>query len=220
MLVMAINGSPRRKGATAALLRKALEGAASQKAETEFIQLSDLKMRGCRGCFSCKKRGGRSYGKCALKDDMTPLYKRIEQAGALFLGSPMYFHSVTAEMKMFIERLYPYFSYKDFTSGFPKKINVGMIYTMGADEQDMEKWYRKYIKMNEVLISMTIGPVESLVSTDTMHVDDYRKIDADMLEPLAERKLKHKREIFPGDCKKAYEMGARFACQGIAASKG
>jgi multimeric flavodoxin WrbA len=214
MLVMAINGSPRKNGATSALLRKALEGAASKKAETEFVQLSELKMRGCQGCFSCKKRGGRSYGKCALKDDMTPLYKRIEQAGALFLGSPMYFHSVTAEMKMFIERLYPYFSYKDFTSGFPKKINVGMIYTMGADQQDMEKWYRKYIRMNEILISMTIGPVESLVSTDTMHVDDYTKIFADMLEPLAERKMQHKREIFPQDCKKAYEMGVRFAGQG------
>ena len=217
MLVMAINGSPRKNGATAILLNKALEGAASQKAETEFIQLNELKMKGCQGCFSCKKRGGKGYGKCALKDDMTPLYKRIEQADALFLGSPFYFHSVTSEMKMFIERLYPYFSYKDFTSNFPRKINVGLIYTMGAEDQDMEKWYRKYIKMNQYLISMTIGPAESLVSTDTLHVNKYSEIVADMLEPLVERKLKHKREIFPRDCQKAFEMGARFAKQSMTA---
>jgi multimeric flavodoxin WrbA len=190
-----------------------LEGAASQGAQTEFIQLSAFKMKGCQGCFSCKKRGGKSYGKCALKDDMTPLYNKIEQADALFLGSPFYFHSITSAMNMFIERLYPYFSYKDFTSKFPRRINVGLIYTMGADDQDMEKWYRKYIKMNQNILSATIGPAEVLVSTDTLHVDDYSKIVADMLEPLVERKLKHNREIFPQDCIKAFKMGARFAGQ-------
>ena len=217
MPVIAINGSPRKDGTTAILLNKALEGAASQGADTEFIQLSRLTMKGCQGCFSCKKRGGKSYGKCALKDDMTPFYKKIEQAGALFLGTPFYFHTITAEMKMFIERLYPYFSYKDFTSSFPRKINVGLIYTMGADDQDMEKWYRKYIKMNQNIISATIGPAESLVSTDTLHVSDYSKIVADMLEPWVERKLKHNREIFPQDCQKAFEMGARFARQSATA---
>ncbi|MBN1375867.1 MAG: flavodoxin family protein [Dehalococcoidia bacterium] len=213
MIVIAINGSPRKNGNTAILLKKALEGAASQGAVTEFIQLSGLKMKGCQGCFSCKKRGGKSYGKCALKDDMTPMYKKIEQAGALFLGSPFYFHSMTSEMRMFIERLYPYFSYEDFTSKFPRKINVGLIYTMGADDQDMEKWYRKYIKMNQNIISATIGPAETLVSTDTLHVVDYTKIVADMLEPWVERKLNHNREIFPRDCQTAFEMGARFAKQ-------
>jgi len=217
MLVIAINGSPRKNGTTATLLNKALEGAASQGAETEFIQLSALKMKGCQGCFSCKKRGGKSYGKCALRDDMTQLYNKIEQADALFLGSPFYFHSITSAMNMFIERLYPYFSYKDFMSKFPRKINVGLIYTMGADDQDMEKWYRKYIKMNQNIISATIGPAEVLVSTDTLHVDDYSKIVADMLEPWVERKLKHNREIFPRDCRKAFEMGARFAGQSAVA---
>ena len=216
MLIIAINGSPRKNGATAILLNKALEGAASQKAETEFIQLNKLKMRGCQGCFSCKKRGGKSYGKCVLKDDMTPLYKRIEQADALFLGSPFYFHSITSAMKMFIERLYPYFSYKDFSSSFPRKINVGLIYTMGADDQVMGMWYGKYIKMNQNIISATIGPAESLISMDTLHVGDYSEIVADMLEPVVERKLKHKREVFPQDCQKAFEMGARFAKQSMA----
>jgi len=213
MLVMAFNGSPRKNGATAKLLNKALEGAASQKAETEFIQLNELNMKGCKGCFSCKKRGGKSYGKCAVKDDMTPLYKRIEQADVLFLGTPIYFHSVTSQMQMFIERLYPYVNYKDLSSNFPKKINMGLIYTMGADDQQMEKWYRKYIKMNQAIISLAIGTaeVETLISTDTFHVNNYTKIVADILEPLVDRKSKHKLQIFPQDCKKAFEMGARFA---------
>ena len=89
MKVLAFNGSPRNTWNTATLLKKALEGAASQGAETEFIQLNELNMKGCQSCFSCKKRGGKSYGNCALKDDMTPLYGKIEQADAFFVGSPV-----------------------------------------------------------------------------------------------------------------------------------
>ena len=53
MHVIAFNGSPRKKGATATLLRKALEGAASEGAETELIHLDDMSIWGCRACFSC-----------------------------------------------------------------------------------------------------------------------------------------------------------------------
>ena len=214
MLVLAINGSPRKTGATATLLNKALEGAASAGADVEFIQLSQVQMKGCQGCFSCKKRRGKSYGKCALKDGMTPLYAKIERADAIFLGTPLYFHAVTSGMKMFIERLYPYFSYEKLTSIFPHRINVGLIYTMGADDEQMKMWYRKYMKMNQFMMSLIFGFAEILVSTDTFHVNDYSKIVADALEPLVARKLKHKQEVFPDDCHKAFEMGARFAQSG------
>jgi multimeric flavodoxin WrbA len=137
MTVMAFNGSPRKDGNTAKLLRKALEGAASQGAETEFIQLNTLSMKGCQGCFSCKKRGGESYGKCILKDDMTPLYAQIEAAEALFLGAPIYFGSVTAELKMVIDRMFPYLNFGTFGTNFPKKISVGLVYTLGADETQL-----------------------------------------------------------------------------------
>ena len=52
MKVMAINGSPRKKWNTATLLDKALEGAASQGAETELIHLYDLNYKGCISCFA------------------------------------------------------------------------------------------------------------------------------------------------------------------------
>jgi multimeric flavodoxin WrbA len=213
MLVMAFNGSPRKNGTTAKLLKKALAGAASQGAETEFIQLNQLKMKGCQACFSCKKRGGKSYGKCVRKDDMTPLYQKIEQADALFLGSPIYFHSITSEMKMFIDRLFPYFSFGSYSSNFPKKINVGLIFTMGVDDQQMEQRYGKYIKLHQNNYSFLFGSAETLVSTDTFHVSDYSRIVADAMEPIIQRKLDHKRQVFPRDCEKAFEMGARFAKQ-------
>ena len=70
MKIMAFNGSPRKAWNTATLLGKALEGAASKGAETELVHLYDLSFKGCISCFACKLKGGRSYGKCAVEDDL------------------------------------------------------------------------------------------------------------------------------------------------------
>ena len=212
MYVLALNGSPRRNGATATLLKKALEGAASQGAKTEFIQLNKLNMRGCIACFDCKKRGGRSYGKCSLKDDMTPVYEKMERCDGFIAGSPIYFGTITSSTTMFVERLYPYLNYGNYSSNFPKKINTGLVYTMGI-EDDMVKTLDQMIQFNQMMFSFLFGSAETLISTDTFHVEDYSKIVADMLEVSVDRKLKHRKEVFPRDCEKAFEMGARFAIE-------
>ena len=84
--VIAFNGSPRKNWNTAKLLEKALEGASSEGAETELFHLYDINFKGCTSCFACKVRGGKSYGRCAVKDELTPLLKRIEdKADAIIL---------------------------------------------------------------------------------------------------------------------------------------
>ena len=127
MKVMAFNGSPRKKWNTATLLEKAIEGAASKGAKTELIHLYDLNFKGCISCFACKTKGGKSYGRCAVKDDLTPVFKKIEKADAIIFGSPIYFGTVSGEMKSFLERLmFPYSEYTDPPhSLFPKKILSG-----------------------------------------------------------------------------------------------
>jgi len=65
MKVMAINGSPRKNWNTATLLEKALEGAASEGAETEIVHLYDLEFKGCTSCFACKLKGGKSLARCS-----------------------------------------------------------------------------------------------------------------------------------------------------------
>ena len=210
MNVIALNGSPRKNGTTVALLRKALEGAASQGAETELIRLNGRGMEGCQACFSCKKRGGKSYGRCIRVDGMTPLYQKIEEADAFVLGSPIYFGTISAAAKMFVERLYPYLNYGDYSSNFPRKIKTGLIYTMGVDDS-LVQMFDQQIQFNQVIFTMLFGSAETLLSTDTFHVEDYSKIVADALETLVDQKLKHRREIFPRDCEKAFEMGVKLA---------
>lgn len=104
MKVIAFNGSPRKNWNTATLLEKALAGAASKGAETELIHLYDLDYKGCRSCFACKTKGGKSYGRCAAVDELTPVLKKVEEAGALILGAPVYMGAVNGAMQSFIER--------------------------------------------------------------------------------------------------------------------
>ena len=114
MRVLAFNGSPRKNWNTATLLNKALDGAASKGAATEMIHLYDLGFKGCMSCFACKLIGGKSFGKCATKDELTPILQSIEAADAIILGSPIYFGRVTGEMRSFMERLwFPYLEYAD-----------------------------------------------------------------------------------------------------------
>jgi multimeric flavodoxin WrbA len=212
MKVFAVNGSPRKKWNTASLLEKALEGAASQGAETELIHLYDLNYKGCISCFACKTKGGRSYGTCAVKDDLEPIFKKVEEVDAIILGSPIYWGTVTGEMKSFMERLlFQYWPYTDPPqSVFPKKIKTGFIYTMNATENRIkELGYDQHIAHNQRLLQMLFGSSESLVSFDTYQFEDYSKVVADRFDP--EKKAKRRKEIFPKDCEKAFAMGARLA---------
>jgi multimeric flavodoxin WrbA len=212
MKVIAINGSPRKKWNTAMLLEKALEGAAFQEAETELIHLYDYDFKGCISCFACKTRDGESYGKCAVKDDITPVYERIKEVDALILGSPIYFGDVSGEMRSFIERLL--FQYLVYTfppkSLFPKQINIGWIYTMNVPEEFIQQMgYDRLFNANEQVMNMVLGKTESLMSYDTYQFEDYSKVVADGLDE--EKKRKRREEVFPKDCEKAFEMGARMA---------
>ena len=212
MRIMACNGSPRKKWNTALLLEKALEGAASKGAETELIHLYDLDFKGCISCFACKTKGGKSYGRCAVQGDLTPVFKRIEEADAIILGSPIYFGYVSGEMRSFIERLlFPYLTYTDPPQSlFPRKMKTGVIYTMNSTEEQMkERSYLQHFGLHENYLKMIFGYSEYLCSFDTYQFEDYSKVVSDRFDP--EKKTKRRKEVFPKDCQKAYGMGARFA---------
>lgn len=212
MKICAFNGSPRKEWNTATLLNKALEGAASQGAETELIHLYSLNYKGCISCFSCKTNGGKSYGKCAVHDELTPIFKIIETTDALILGSPIYLGNITGEMQSFLERLiFPFLTYTDpSVSLFPKNIRTGFIYTMGLPEKmASEIGYKQRFLGMERLLTRILGSSETLLSFDTYQFKDYSKVVATRFNP--EEKLKRRQEIFPKDCQKAFEMGARLA---------
>jgi len=212
MKVIAVNGSPRKNWNTATLLQKALDGAASQGAETEIFHLYELNYKGCVSCFACKTGNGQSYGVCAVKDDLTSILKKVEEADAIILGSPIYFGTVTGEMKSFMERLmFPYNAYIEPRGTlFPRKIGTGFIYTLNATEEMVkERGYDRHFNANRMTLERILGSSEALCSYDTYQFEDYSKVVAPRFSP--EYKLKRRKEVFPKDCQKAYDMGIRLA---------
>lgn len=211
MKVMAFNGSPRKTWNTATLLENALEGSRSEGAETELIHLYDLDYKGCNSCFACKTKGSKSYGRCAVNDELTPILRKIEESDAIILGSPIYLGTVTGEMRSFLERLlFPYLTYTDpIQSLFPRKIKTGFIYTMNIRKEQLDEYgYNIMFETNENYLKMLFGSAESLMSFDTYQFNDYSKVVADRFD--AERKAQRRAEIFPEDCRLAFEMGLRF----------
>ncbi len=211
MKIMAFNGSPRKKWNTATLLQKALDGAASQGAVTELIHLYDLNYKGCISCFACKTLGGKSYGKCAVQDDLAPIFSRVEQADAIILGSPIYWGHVSGEMKSFMDRLlFQYLTYTDPPASlFPNKIKTEFIYTMNVTEEIMKEWeYAVNFNRYEVALRRIFGESEYMCCFDTYQFADYSKVLATRFDPV-KKKQRHD-EVFPLDCQKAFEMGARL----------
>ena len=220
MKLIAINGSPRKKWNTATLLEEAVKGAAALGADTRLIHLYDLDFKGCMSCFACKRKGGKNLGRCAINDDLTPVLAEIASADAVILGSPIYFGTASGEMRSFMERLFfPYLSYSQPPrSLFPRKINAGLIYTMNVTEAQMKMLgQEKALVFDQMAMGMIFGASESLFSFDTCQFKDYSKMEGDF-DP--EAKARTREELFPLDCAKAFDMGARFARKEFTAPAG
>lgn len=212
MKVMAFNGSPRKKWNTATLLQNVIDGAASQGAATSLIHLYDLDYKGCISCFACKTRGGKSYGTCAVRDDLTDIYAEIREADAIVLGSPIYFGDVCGEIRSFLERLlFPYLVYSSPPRTlFPRKIRTAWIYSMNLpEEMTRQMGYDRLFNQNERVMRMVFGHSESLMSYDTLQFEDYSKMVADRFD--VGQKEKRRREVFPQECRKAFALGVALA---------
>ena len=97
--IIAIYGSPRRRGNTATLLKKAIEGARDSGADVEEIVLRDLKISPCLEIYGCLQAG-----ECAIKDDFQQVRDKILAAQGLILASPVFFYTVSAHTKMLMDR--------------------------------------------------------------------------------------------------------------------
>ena len=213
MNVMAFNGSPRKKNwNTATLLNNALEGAASAGAETELIQLYDLNFSGCISCFSCKKISRKKDGVCAVQDDLTSVLDRVRNADALIIGTPVYYGAESASTRALLERLcFPYNKYsKDRKSLFPRRISTALIYTMNVGQELLETLgYDRHFSITKTALERHFGTCELLLCTDTLQFDDYSRYESEMFD--TEAKIKRHAEVFPNDCKRAFELGVRVA---------
>ncbi len=113
MKVIAFNGSARKDGNTAILINQVFSELEKQDIETEMMQLSGQKIRGCIACCKCFENKDQ---RCSVKDDIVnDCIEKMLQADGIILASPTYFADVTAELKALIDR-----------AGFVAKANADM----------------------------------------------------------------------------------------------
>lgn len=100
MHILGISGSPRKGGNTGVLLDAILEGARSVGGGTKKIVLNDLDFKPCQECGGCD-----DTGICTIEDDMQLVYQKLQTADAVVIASPIFFGSLSAQVKMMIDRL-------------------------------------------------------------------------------------------------------------------
>jgi multimeric flavodoxin WrbA len=97
--IVAVYGSPRRKGNTSLLLKKAVQGARESGAEVDEVVLRDLEISPCLEIYGCKETG-----RCVIQDDFQRVLDQIQASEGIMLASPIFFYAVSAHTKMLIER--------------------------------------------------------------------------------------------------------------------
>ncbi len=119
MKVVAINGSPRRDGNTAILIKEVFKVLENHGIETELIQLRNKPVHGCTACMKCREI---QDGKCHIKNDHLNLcLQKMVEADGIIIGSPVYFADVTTEIKALIDVA----GYVTRANGFTLKRKIG-----------------------------------------------------------------------------------------------
>ena len=102
MKVVAFNGSTRKDGNTAIMVRRAFRPLEEAGIETELVQLAGRNIHGCLACYKCIEN---KDGRCAIKSDLAnDCIAKMVEADGIILASPTYFANVTTEMKALIDR--------------------------------------------------------------------------------------------------------------------
>ncbi len=163
-------GSPRKKGNTAALLDSVISGLTQGgKVESELVFLHEKNIKPCNGCEACKKEGSKG---CAIQDDMSDIYPLIRKADLIIFATPIYWWSVTAQMKLLIDRLYG----MDFKCGM-KKVVLLMTYGGELPNSGPETTEKLFIEICDYLKMNAAGVMG--VCTGSIPVSENKKALAD-----------------------------------------
>jgi multimeric flavodoxin WrbA len=158
MKVMGFIASPRKKGNTAWIINKILEGSKEQGAETQSWYFNDLDIKPCQSCYGCKQ-GDLC---CIINDDMQKLYDALEHADALVLGSPTYMGQMSAQAKIFTDRLFaqyhPRFS-PQFKERNAEKKKLVLVFNQGNPDSGMFQTYYDYTKKMFQLLEFDVKDV-------------------------------------------------------------
>lgn len=187
--IIAIYGSPRRKGNTATLLNQAVKGAVDAGATLEKIVLRDLSMSPCLEIYACKKNG-----ECAIKDDFQEIREKLTSSDGIMLASPIFFYTVSAHTKILMDRCQSLWVKKYWVEPAPKSDG--------------------HFKRKGLFISVGATQGKRLFDGVRLTVKYFFDVlDTDLWDSLVYRGLDFEGDVLshPDYLKEAYDTGKRFA---------
>ena len=123
--ILVVMGSPRREGNSATLAKRVAEGAEAAGAEVESFYLHSMDIRPCTACDACREDKAKD---CVIDDDMRDLYPKLREADGLVIASPVYWFTVSAQTKAFMDRWYALGNPQEEYAAFSGK-RIGIVLT-------------------------------------------------------------------------------------------
>jgi multimeric flavodoxin WrbA len=123
--VMIVVGSPRKRGNSSTLAKQVSSGAKDAGATVELFNLHDMNIKPCSACDGCRKK--RATG-CVIRDDMQKLYSKMRAADAIVIASPIYWFTVSAQTKLFMDRWYAFGADENYKVLAEKKFGIVLVY--------------------------------------------------------------------------------------------
>jgi multimeric flavodoxin WrbA len=122
--VLILLGSPRKKGNSAILSARIAKGAGKAGAKVEKVFLHGLNIAPCKSCYACQKENSKG---CAIDDAMQEVYPKLLAAEAWVIATPVYWFTMSAQTKLFMDRCFalPAYAKEPFAG---KKIAIAMSY--------------------------------------------------------------------------------------------
>ncbi|MBR0382953.1 MAG: flavodoxin family protein [Eubacterium sp.] len=205
--IVVVNAGPRKGWNTDTIITEASKGAQSAGAELERFDLFRLeKFTGCISCFGCKKE--KFKGHCICRDGLTPVLDAIRESDGLIIGSPNYLSELTSSFRALYERLI--FQNLTYNLENPccneRPIPVLLVMTSNAPDT----MYQGLLKNYQETLNRFVGPTEVFISGDTLQLKDYGRTDWEWTLFDPEAKKRRHETVFPEECRKAFELGARL----------
>lgn len=166
MKIIGINGSPRINGNSAQLLEIMLKQTEQYGASIKTYHLNKMNFKGCQGCSSCREKGN-----CILKDDMNILLKEVKEADVVILSTPVYMWQMSAQTKLFTDRLMPLLK-SDYSSRLMGQ-KLLMLYTQGNTNCSQFSSYFEYTKNMFTFLGFRVLP--PFVAGGFHHENDIQK---------------------------------------------
>lgn len=185
--VVIVNSSPRKNGNSVALAERVADGARSVGAEVESFFLHDMDIRPCDACDVCLRDIERD---CHIDDDMKGLYPLIRQADALVIAGPVYWFTVSAQTKLFLDRCYAFHGPQGIALTGKR---IGIVLTYG-DTDPFTSGAGNAIRLFKDAFSYVGAPIVGMVHGSALKAGEIRS----------------NRELM----EKAYDLGRRLVSKG------